>query len=70
MTLSRDDVIREAQLMRLREEDLDELVHEVSASAAAAANNDGLESQIELLVERLGADATLRALQDLFNQME
>jgi len=37
-------------LEKMEPEDLDELVHEMKASEAAAINNDGKEAQIEYLL--------------------
>lgn len=36
-------------LKKVSSEDLDELVHEAAAEAAALANNEGLEAQISFL---------------------
>jgi hypothetical protein len=45
--------------------DLDELVHDALAQRAAAVNNGGLEDQIALLVEDLGAEELERRLAEL-----
>ena len=41
---------------------LDEAVHEAASKLASAANNDGMESQLQFLVEQYGEEATEKLL--------
>ncbi len=45
---------------------LDELVHEMKASAAASINNDGVSEQVEYIVGELGTE---QAIQELRNAL-
>lgn len=47
-----------ARRLELESEDLDELVHSIAEAHASAINNQGLENQIEFLLEELGCDNT------------
>jgi len=46
-------------------EDLDDIVHDLTASVAADVNNGGLEDQIAYLVDGLGAEHAERQLDEL-----
>jgi hypothetical protein len=46
----------------LSQEDLDEIVHDLKASEAAAINNEGRDSQIEYILSAGGEDILEQAL--------
>lgn len=56
---------QKAQALGIVAEQLDELVHEQQAGAAARIDNDGLDSQLLYLVEQCGADAVEQQLDQL-----
>lgn len=58
-------LVQKAQALGIKEEQLDELVHEQQAGAAARIDNDGLESQLLYLVEQCGAEAVEQQLDEL-----
>jgi hypothetical protein len=55
-------LVTEATTQGVSSEDLDEAVHDAVSGLATKLNNDGLEAQIEFLMQRLGADETRRLL--------
>jgi hypothetical protein len=57
--LSPDCLAADAHCRGVLPEQLDELVHDAKGSEAAAINNEGLDAQVEYLIEHLGA-ATVR----------
>ena len=58
-------LVDKAEAAGLEPEDLDELVHELTASIAADVNNGGLDEQIRYLVDGMGVQQTERQLDDL-----
>ncbi len=44
--------------MKLKPENLDDVVHDTASNLATNANNGGLENQIEFLVNQLGTHET------------
>ena len=58
-------LVDKAEAAGLNPEDLDELVHDLTASVAADVNNGGLEDQIRYLVDGIGAQHTERQLDEL-----
>jgi len=59
-------LVDKAEAAGLDPEDLDELVHDLTASVAADVNNGGLEDQIRYLVDGIGAQHAERHLDELF----
>ena len=53
-----------------KSEDLDGLVHDLTASVADDVNNGGLEDQIACLVEGMGAEHTERQLDELIEERQ
>jgi hypothetical protein len=60
--LSPDCLAADAHCRGVLPEQLDELVHDAKGSEAAAINNEGLDAQVEYLVEQLGAASVRDAL--------
>jgi peptide subunit release factor 1 (eRF1) len=58
-------LVDKAEAAGLDPEDLDELVHDLTASVAADVNNGGLEDQIRYLVDRVGAQRTEQQLDEV-----
>lgn len=58
-------LVRRAEQHGLQPEDLDDLVHDAASQAASMVDNDGLESQIEYLIEQRGLVDTEKALDEL-----
>ncbi len=48
-------LLEKAEAAGLKPEDLDEAVHDAMSARASAINNDGLEGQLQFLVEECGA---------------
>jgi len=57
-------LVAEATARGLSPEDLDEAVHDAVGGLAASLNNDGLDAQIEFLVQRFGAAETRKLLEN------
>jgi hypothetical protein len=55
-------LIRKAEEMGIKAEQLDETVHDAAAASASAINNGGMEDQITYLVEHFGAEETEKIL--------
>ena len=58
-------LVKRAGQCGLRPDDLDDLVHDAASQDASAVDNDGLESQIEYLIEQWGFEETQKALEHL-----
>ena len=63
-----DRLAAKADAAGLKPENLDDLIHDLTASVAADINNGGLEDQIACLVEAMGAEHTERELDELIEQ--
>ena len=61
-------LVDKADAAGLNSEDLDALVHELTASIAADVNNGGLEDQIACLVEAMGAEHTEHEIDKLIEE--
>jgi len=61
-------LVNKADAAGLQPEDLDETLHELTASIAADVNSGGLESQIVYLVDGLGAQHAERQLDQLIEE--
>ena len=64
-TATVERLVNKAEAAGLDPEDLDDLVHDLTASIAADVNNGGLEDQIRYLVEGMGAQHAERQLDEL-----
>ena len=62
-------LVKKADDAGLKPEELDELVHELTASVAADVNNGGLEDQIACLVDGIGAERTGDLTQAVLDQL-
>ena len=63
-------LVKKADDAGLEPEELDELVHELTASVAADVNNGGLEDQIACLVDGIGAEHTERQIDELIEERQ
>jgi hypothetical protein len=61
-------LVDKAEAAGLDPEDLDDLVHDLTASVAADVNNGGLEDQIAYLVDGLGAQHAEQQLDALIEE--
>jgi hypothetical protein len=64
-TQPQDRLARLVADLRLTDEDLDDVVHDVASEIASDINNGGLSSQIEYLVAQLGEEETEKSLRGL-----
>ena len=55
-SLTMPQVVKLAEKLGVKAEDLDDLVHEAKGEEAASINNEGLEAQIEYLSQSHGFD--------------
>ena len=63
-------LVKKADDAGLEPEELDELVHELTASVAADVNNGGLEDQIACLVDGIGAEHTEHQIDKLIEERQ
>jgi len=59
------DLLAKAEAASLKAEDLDEIVHELTASIAADINNSGMDGQLAYLIDEMGGDAVGKELDRL-----
>ena len=58
-------VLAEARRLALPDGALDDAVHEIYSSMASNKNNEGLESQVEFLVDQLGVEGAMKEISSL-----
>ncbi|MPR11947.1 hypothetical protein [Microvirga tunisiensis] len=58
-----EELVRLAQSRGLSDDSLDEAVHDAAASAASAANNDGLPGQIAFLNSQVGVEESRKIIE-------
>lgn len=61
-------LVAKAEAASLAPEELDDMIHNLTASIAADINNGGLDSQVNYLVAEMGAQSTEKQLDRLIEE--
>ena len=54
--------------MDLHTDSLDELVHDLAAKLGSTVNNDGMERQVQFVIEQLGTHNAIEAIEKVIRE--